>query len=207
MSFFYEPGSDTEIAEIYELGASLSVVEGEPGLFSSGKAIKCSGQTDKPDFIFAEAKVSGAADLVLVRVIPTLRGFRRFSTIFTPLVNGLAAQSGSSETVVKVALTDGSADDLNGGLVYIPELDEVRNILDSSYSSNVVTITVLTAFSRAITVNDTVVVVPFNVGYSPKLKSSTFDTISNAIADKNNGYCKLHKIDMKRKRAKVCFAA
>lgn len=206
MSFFYEPGSDTEIAETYELGASLSVLEGEPGVFSSGKAIKCTSQTDKPDFIFAEDKESDADDLVMVRVIPTIRGFRRISTIFTPLVNGLAAQSNASDTVVKVALTDGSADDLNGGLVYIPELDECRNILDSSYSSNVVTLTVLTPFKRAVTTGDTVVVVPFNVGYSPKLKATTFDSISSAIADKNNGYCKIHKVDMKRKRAKVCFA-
>lgn len=177
---------ENDIPVQLEMGAGVTITAGDGLEFGSGKLARANGQTDVLTHVAVEGKTSTSGTRSLIRCLPTAS--KIFSVVHTPLVNGTAAQSNSSTTTVKVALADGSSSDLVGALVYIPELDEYATITANSYTSNVVTITVGEAFSRAVTTGDTVRVLAFGFGAAPKLDSSTpYKLISNVRADATGG--------------------
>jgi hypothetical protein len=186
--------------------ASGTITKGDALEFASGKLQRCSAQADTVRFIADEDATSTATSLTKLAVIDTGAGLNVFEVAFTPLVNGTACESNASTTTVKVALTDGSQDDLVGGLVYVPELDETRIITANTYSSNVVTITVAEAFSVAPTTTHTCRIVPFGFGTTAlKLHSTPYNGISAAIADISGGKVSVYNVNMKDRTAEVCF--
>lgn len=231
--FEYVPdgGVDTEVLRTYQLAASQTVYPGDAVKFSNGHVTPVSGQTDVAIGVISQVTgrpgdnptiptipeittlsplpiTSGATVQLFVKVVLAYGGLTRFRIGFTPLVNDLDAESNSTITQSKVALTDGSSSDLVGGLVYCPELDEARIITANTYSSNVVTLTHL-AFSRIVTTGDTLRVVAFGPGDAAvKFGSSNPQrTIATAIADVASGKLTIHEVDMKLKRALVSFNA
>jgi hypothetical protein len=180
------------------------VTKGDLLEFVDGKLKKINSQTDTAKYIAAEDGDYTSGSITKIDVIDVFGAIAEVA--FTPLVDGTACNSNASTTTVKVALTDATNDDLNGGLVYIPELDETRVITDSAYSSNVVTITVGEAFSVAPTTTHTCKVIPFNVGAKPKYHASTmYNTLSTVQADRTGGTCTVYNVDMKKEVAEVIF--
>lgn len=194
-----------DVTHKLQIKASATVAAGDALEFADGKLQRCSAQADLPRYVALEGATSTATSLTKISVIPTFGNV--FNVSFTPLVNDLAGQSNATTTNVKVALADGSANDLAGGLVYVKELDETRLIVSNTYSSNVVTIVVAEAFSVAPTTTHTIRVVPFGPGTNALKLDSTnpHKAISVAIADITGGKVSIFDVDMKRKVAKVSF--
>lgn len=205
---YFSTFGETEILEYYELAASQTILAGDPLKFDTlGKLTAIAAQTDVVHCVAKTNGTSTSTSKTTIPVVMTRGGLQHFSTIFTPLLDDIAVNSGSTTTIL-AALTDGSADDLNGGTVYVKELDEQRVILDSSYSSNVVTITVLTPFSQAVDNTMTVRMVPFGAGDSAvKLLATTFRGISAVRADQSSGKLSVFAVDMPKKRAIIGFNA
>lgn len=182
--------------------ASTTFVKGDALKFTSGK-LALAGTTDTVEYISDQTLTTSSATEDYLDVIKVDGNV--FEVGFTPLINDGACSSGSTTTAL-TALTDGSTSDLVGGLVYCKELDETRIITANTYSSNVVTITVGKAFSRAITSSDTVRVVPFGYG-SKAVRLSGEDGISTTIAGATGGKVAIYKVDMKKKTAQVFFVS
>ncbi len=232
--YFPDGAVDTLVPLVYQLAASQTVYPGYAVKFSNGKVTPISAQTDvsigiilgtantpdevspsvpsvpsTPDLTSTSpvAITTTSTSVVFVRVIPSNLGLTKFRIGFTPLVDDVAAESNSTITQSKVALTDGSSSDLVGGYVYCKELGEAKLITANTYSSNVVTLT-HAAFSRIVTTGDTLRVIPFGPGDTAvKFLASTYHGISNAIADLSSGKLTVHRVNLPKKYAIVSFNA
>ena len=190
-----------------QIAASATVAKNDALEFVDGKLKRVNAATDSPKYIAGEDATATATSITKIHVIDCAESMSLFEVDFTPLINGTACNSNSTATQVVVALTDGTTDDLKGGLVYIPELNETRIITGNTYSSNVVTITVAEAFSTAPTTTHTCRVVPFGFGTTAlKLHASNMhNAISSAIADITGGKVSIYDVDMEKKVATVFF--
>lgn len=197
-----------ELIDYYQLAASQSVVPGDALKFSNGKVTPVSAQTDVAMGVARDTATSTATSITTIGVVRANNGLTKFKIFFTPLVNDLAAQSNSTITQSKVALTDGSSSDLVGGYVYCKELNETRLITANTYSSNVVTLT-HEAFTRIVTTGDTLRVIGFGPGDAAvKFGSSNPQrNISNVIADLASGKLTVHEVNLAKKFAIVSFNA
>lgn len=196
-------GQREEIVEV-PMAVSATVAIGDACQFINGKLKRCDAQADVVTHIAAENYTTTSTEFKKVKAQP-VEGMICRNT-FTPLMDDITATSGSTTTALG-ALTDGSSSDLVGGLIYIKQLDETRVISANTYSSNVVTITVVEPFSRAIAAGDSIRVVPF--GYTDaalKLKASTYyDGVSTVRGDESGGKLVVRDVDMKRKTVDVQF--
>lgn len=196
-------GQREEIIKV-PMAVSATVAIGDACQFINGKLKRVDAQADIVTHIAAENYTTTSTEFYLVKAIPT-EGLI-FENVFTPLMDDITATSGSTTTALG-ALTDGSSSDLVGGLIYVKQLDEWRVISANTYSSNVVTITVVEPFSRAIAAGDSIRVVPFGYGdMAIKLKASTYyDGVSNVRGDESGGKLFVRGLDMKRKAVQVQF--
>lgn len=80
-----------------------------------------------------------------------------------PKINKVAANSNAVATTV-LATTATTDNDYDNGTIFCPELGEQRLITDSQDTAGVCTFTVSPAFSRPVTVGDTIIAVPFSKG-------------------------------------------
>lgn len=115
-----------------------------------------------------------------------------------PPINGVACNSNSTATELKVTAA-GSSNDYDNGTCYVPELDEQRLITDDTVNTGVHTFTVEPAFRRAPTTGDTVIAVPFCKGATGVKFASTNPHlgIGTAVADKSGGNNKIEDVDLK----------
>lgn len=125
----------------------------------------------------------------------------------TPLVNGVAADANSDATKVVLTLASLNDNDLIGGQVYIPELDEQRVITEHDESGAVQTLTVTPAFRRAVTTGDTILAVPQSVGdVQVKLDpSNPHLRVAVTIAGLAGGHIQIDGVDLKNKKIEVIF--
>lgn len=187
-----------------QLGASKTVSVGDLLEFSSGKLQRCNAQADTPEYVAQEDNASTSTSLVKPKVVEV--GRASFNVAHTPLINGVAVNSGSTTTVL-CALTDGSSDDMVGGVVYFPEQDAHRIISANTYSSNVVTITFVEPLPRAAAAGDTVRATAFGPGTRAlKLDSSNpHKALSSARGDITGGSVRVRKVDLKNRVVEVYF--
>jgi hypothetical protein len=116
-----------------------------------------------------------------------------------PTVNGTACNANASTTSVLFAY-GGGATDLDLGTVYIPELDQQRNIVSGAVGAGVMTLTVDEPFSRAPTTGDTVKAVPWSKGSHSAVKFDATDPsqgIDTAVANKTGGQARIEGVDLK----------
>jgi hypothetical protein len=161
------------------------------------------GATDIAHFIAQETVSSGASDIVKPDVISVGGGQSIFECSITPFVNDGVVISGSTTTVVVDDPGSNSNDFMNGGMVWIKELDEQRVILDSAVSGGNITITVGEAFSRAPAAGETVRATVVGLATIAGRMNSTSDGLDTELA--TGGKVTYHKIDLKRKMAEVSF--
>lgn len=179
---------------------STTFTKGDALKFTGGK-LAAAGTTDVVEYIADATKTTAASDEETLDVIKVDGNL--FLVSFTPLLNDIAVNSGSTTTAL-AALTDGTSDDLKGGLVYCKETGDTRIITANTYSSNVVTITVGKAFSRALTSSDTIRVVPFGYG-SKAVQLSGASTIATTRAAATGGKVAIYGVSMAKKQAEVFF--
>lgn len=185
-------GERDPFAPKMQIAASTTVTKGELLKFSSGKLTQV-GATDSAVYLAEETATSTSTSLTKINVKRVNNAVLKVN--HTPLVNGVAANSNATTTRVKCALTDGSSSDLVGGFVHCVELNETRIITANTYSSNVVTIDVAEAFSRAVTTGDTLRVTAFGFGDLMKGDSSTpASAIGSARGDEASGKFLLYDI-------------
>lgn len=115
-----------------------------------------------------------------------------------PPINGVACNTNASATSAVVTAA-GSTNDYNNGTCYVPELDQQRLITADSVTTGVHTFTVEPAFSRAPTVGDTLIAVPFCKGATAVKFAATNPHlgIGTAVADKTGGNNKIEDVDLK----------
>lgn len=200
--------SDISHPRKLRLAPSLAVKENDLLIFSAGKLAFLTAAV-MPQFRALEDKTSGANDVAELRVQRVLPMQDIFEVPLTPVVNGTFCNTNTNKKQVKVALADGSPDDLNGAIVYIVELNEWRVILDSAYSSNVVTIDVNEDFTEAPTTTHRAYV--FNIGFGTDTLKADATTpqraIGNARADALGGKFVVYDIFPKEKLLHVMFKA
>lgn len=119
-----------------------------------------------------------------------------------PVISKAACQSNSTPTTVICPFTGAADDDFNDGFIYCHELNEVSQIVDGTGSANVETFTVSPAFSRALTVGDTVTAVPWCPGKTAVRLNATDPSMcmSTNVAGKTGGQIKIEKIDFQSPR-------
>lgn len=202
--------TDAADQHLRRLGPSLTVLENDLlkfGTTTTAGRLIFPAAAESPDFMALEAKTSGANDVVEVWCRRILKMIDIFEIGLTPVVNGTACNANTDKKKVIVALADGSADDLNGAVVYISELNEWRIILDSAYSSNVLTIDVNEDFTEAPTTTHHAYVFNFGFGDTAvKLGSSNPQrNIGNLRADRTGGKVVIHALLPKEKVAHIMF--
>lgn len=232
MGFRYKSGAAGSITELmFEIQAKKSTTYVADSLFkfSAGLPTAVSAQTDVAAGLvvnvnstpYSGQKTSGsgypAAPLrpanslasttagEKLKYLPVAPGML-FEADFTPLINGAVATAG---TVTQVVVPyGGSTSDLNGGAVYIRDLDWQGVIETSVVSAGSVTIVFTPPAPIAAAAGMIVDATAFGVGFKPKLDSTNPSTaLSNAVADANNGSTVLiREIYLERKCADVIFA-
>lgn len=185
-----------------QIAASATVVAGDALEVTDGKFKRVSAAGDTVVAIAAESATSTATSLTKIKLVEVFGNI--FEVGITPLIDDVAANSGSTTTAL-VALTDGSSSDLVGGTIYVN--GEQRIISANTYSSNVVTITWLEPIADAVASGDLVRVVPFGLGtLALKLHASNFyNSLSSAIADITGGKVAIDNVDLEKKVAHVYF--
>lgn len=115
-----------------------------------------------------------------------------------PLVNGVACNTNAtaSSVLCTTATTD---NDYDNGTGYCPELDEQVLISDSQETGGVTTFTVTPPFSRALTVGDTFIAVPFSKGHTAVKGNATTPhrCLSTTPADKTGGHHAIVDVNLK----------
>lgn len=176
-------------------GATIS--KGDVLEFSSaGKLQRINAQTDVGLFVAAEDYTTTSTEFYEIAVYRTAGGI--FKIGYTPLVDDVAATSGGTTTTIKVALTDGSSNDLIGAAVYCRELGVYRIVTANTYSSNVVTLTFIEPLARALTTSDHVRLVPFGPGTRTlKFGASNMQrTVGTAVGDQSSGKLTVEQFDV-----------
>lgn len=198
-------GASTDANVRHRLGASLSVVKGE-ALNLAGNLLAKATATGKVTHIAQEAKTTTSTQQSMMDVLPVSPDMV-FEQSFTPLYDDDTATSGSTTTAVFDCGVSGNNDDINGGLIHCVELNETRVITDSSYSSQVVTVTVTEPFSRAIAAGDTLrVCAPAEGNIAHQLDGSSPSLlVGQAVDDDSSGNVTIRKIDLENKKIEVSF--
>lgn len=185
----------------FEMDASTTLTIGDLLVpTTNGKLIKVAAQTTKPEFIANETKTSTATGGETIEVVDALRGGAIWVSKFTPMFADKVAGSGSATSIVlSDASLNFSSDDWKGGQIYCKETNEQRTITASSTTGAgpyVTTFTVTQPFSKSST-GLTFSATPLGLDVlAGKLIASTFDTLSQVIADLTGGPCQVIKVDL-----------
>lgn len=201
--------------------ASTQYYDGDLIIMTEGKATRAGAQTDKPVGVLNAMSTPVSLVRPATRLLSTTLGEKIqympcdgngeiFQTDLTgddaPPINGTACNANTDATLVKVTAA-GSTGDYDGGQIYCN--GEQRTIVDDTVGGGVHTFTVVPAFTRAITTNDTAKVVPWSRGINVvKLSASSGQTargISPAVADKTGGYARIEDVDLKNLTVNVSF--
>ena len=229
-SFF----GSTDLERFLQIAPSLQVNPGDALKLDANSKLAFVAATDKCDYVANTLKLvglpnlnatstplgpqitSGAADFTYIRCTPAGAGDIIYATSFVPLTTAVdPAVVSSTTTSVTFVLTAGASNDLQGGLIYIPQLDETHTIISNSYAGGNVTINVNEPWGWSVATPNgvtlpttyTVRVVPW--GFKSKtvqFGSTPQRTISNTIAGATGGNIIIHDVDMKRMIVKVRFA-
>jgi hypothetical protein len=200
--------------------ATTQFVEGDALELTEGIFTQVNAQTDKPTHIFKSMIPLNSVmrpvtqDLTttggeLLEAIPCAGNNLEFESELegagaVPPINGTAVNSGSTTTALVTAA--GITGDYDGGVIYFVEKDQHRKITDDTALAGVHTFTFAPALSTAASATDTVRVVPYGIGGSPKLNATTPATkISSTVADKTGGNLIVTGIDLKNYRVRLLF--
>ena len=160
--------------------------------FSDERQLAVEMKTDSRQQYLLCINVTGG----LVKMRTQLRGDA------VPVIYKAAAQSNATPTTVIVPFTGAADDDFNDGFIYCHELNEVSQITDGTGSANVETFTVSPAFSRAVTVGDTITAVPWCHGKTAVRLNATDPSMcmSVNVAGKTGGQMKIEELDFNTPR-------
>ena len=140
-----------------------------------------------------------------VALIPLAPGLL-FDVDITPLINKAVATSGSTATAV--VAYGGSTSDLNGGFVYIADLNWQAVIETSVANSGAVTITFTPPAPVAVASGMIVSATCFGKGDAPKFDNAApSTTLSSAFADKSGGKVVVRDGDLSKGIVTVQFAS
>lgn len=184
----------------------VTITRGDALEYVAGKVVGVNAKTDKARYVSEETYACGANELKKIKVRSCAKGLAVFRVGLTPTLNGVACQTNASNVTVKAALTNATDGDMVGGVVYIPELGQQRQITANTYSGNVVTITVAEPFTTAPTVGHTVRATAFGPGHEAVQFSGTGSAnLSNVQAEAVSGNISIVDVDLKNKYAYVSF--
>lgn len=202
----------------YEGEPSTQFNAGAPCKFGTdGKLTPCSAQTDRPQAVNQASilTTAGGGEAPLVMDIGWTDSI--WKAFITPKLNGVTAQTGGSTSTV-IVLSDAaySANDWVGGQVFIKELNMFATITASTSTSGASQNMTLT-FTCAYVVGQkyqsgppfagtgqllpkvpdglTIYATPLGLNVAAaKLIATTFDTVSQVIADKTGGYIQIIEV-------------
>lgn len=113
-----------------------------------------------------------------------------------PILN-VAAKANVTATLV--VFDHASADQASDtGTVYIPELGQQRQITDDTKTGGEHVFTVTPAFTRAVTVGDTIIAVAFSKGFNAVKFDATTPAlgVSTAVGDVTGGHAAIYGVDL-----------
>lgn len=203
---------------VYEQAPSVTIADGFLCDFGTdGKLKAVASQTARPQAVLKKASTSTANGGERAETLDIGWSDTIWSVPFVPQLNGVVAQAGGSASVIRV-LSDAAynADDWKGGTVYIKELGLIATITASGAPSGAgqnldLTITsaikpqdaeisgmnglFATGAGKLLSgdpVGNTIYATPLGRDVlAAKLKASTFDTISQVIADQTGGFAQI----------------
>lgn len=197
--------------EQYEIDASATITIGDLLIPSSttGKIIKVAAQTARPEFVANETKTQTATGGETGETLDIMRGSGIWKVGFTPMFSSKTAGSGSTTSIVlSDASLNFSANDWRGGKIYCHNTGETRTITASSTSGSGpydTTFTVTQPFSQTST-GLVFSATPLGLDVTAaKLIATTFDTITQVIADLTGGYAQILGVDMVNRLLYVVF--
>lgn len=197
-------GSDVRYDHL-ELAPSLSVVKGDALKLSNGKLALC-GTTDKAQFVADEDKVSGAADIVKIRVIPTLHGLALFNLKISPIAKDVSATGTTSQIKIADDITgDGTDNDMRGGIVRVVSTGERRIITGNTYSGGVNTLAFSQPLKAALAVGDDVELVLFGPGLATVRFNGEDSIVINDVAGMAGGNIGIFDVSDDLKEVLVYF--
>lgn len=200
---------------------------------NAGKLVQVTSQTSRPQYVLTSdiTTTANGGERGIVKDIGW--GDAIWKVGFTPQINGLVAQSGGSTSVIRVLADQAySANDFRGGRVFVKEQNKIAIITASSSAAGAgsnldLTITsAVTPLDASINgmnnlfpakgallpadpVGSTIYATPLGTGVlASKLAATTFDSISQAIADKTGGFGQIMGVnlhDFRNPFLEVCF--
>lgn len=194
----------------FEMSPSITLSIGDLLIpTTTGKLIKVAAQDARPEFVANETKTSTATGGEEIEVVDILRAAGIWKVGFTPM---FASKTAGSGTTTSILLSDASlnfsANDWRGGKIYCHSTGEQRTITASSTSGSGpydTTFTVTQPFSKTST---GLIFSATPLGpdvLAAKLIATTFDTISQVIADLTGGYAQIIRVDMRNKLLYAVF--